>query len=64
MVESPVISKWVQDSLEIMNIRAEQSGLPFVTHRLTPEIDNTFWVNLLGRGYPFPRKNCVGAQID
>lgn len=56
MVESPVISKWVQDSLEIMNIRAEQSGLPFVTHRLTPETDNTFWVNLLGRGYPFPRK--------
>lgn len=56
MVESPVISKWVRDSLEIMDIRAEQSGLPFVTHRLTPETDNTFWVNLLGRGYPFPRK--------
>ena len=56
MVESPVISKWVQDSLEIMDIRSEQSGLPFVTHRLTPETDNTFWVNLFGRGYPFPRK--------
>ena len=56
MVESPVISKWVQNSLEIMNMRAKQSKLPFVTHRLTPEMDNTFWVNLLGRGYPFPRK--------
>lgn len=30
--------------------------LNIVTHRLTPEMDNTFWVNLLGRGYPFPRK--------
>ena len=56
MVESPVMSKWVQDSLEIMNKRSELSGLPFKTHRLTPEMDNTFWVNLLGRGYPFPRK--------
>ena len=37
-------------------MRAKQSKLPFVTHRLTPEMDNTFWVNLLGRGYPFPRK--------
>ena len=56
MVESPVITKWVKDSLEIMDIRSEQSDLPFVTHRLTPDTDNTFWVNLLGRGYPFPRK--------
>lgn len=42
MVESPVISKWVQDSLEIMNIRAEQSGLPFVTHGIChfPQVRN------------------------
>ncbi len=56
MVESPVISKWVQTSLQTMNDAAVQQGLPFVTHRLTPAIDNTFWVNFLGRGYPFPRK--------
>ena len=56
MVESPVMSKWVQNSLKIMDERAAEAGLPFVTHRLTPEMDNTFWVNLLGRGYPFPRK--------
>ena len=24
-------------------------------HRLTPEIKDTFWVNLIGRGYPAPR---------
>lgn len=56
LVESPVISKWVQNSLKIMDDAASQGGLPFVTHRLTPEPDNTFWVNFLGRGYPFPRK--------
>ena len=56
MVESPVISKWVQTSLKRMDEAAVEQGLPFVTHRLTPAMDNTFWVNFLGRGYPFPRK--------
>lgn len=56
MVESPIISKWVQDSLSIMDEAAVNQDLPFLTHRLTPAIDNTFWVNLIGRGYPFPRK--------
>lgn len=56
LVESPVISKWVQKSLDIMEEKAETNRLPFVTHRLTPEINNTFWVNFLGKGYPFPRK--------
>lgn len=56
MVESPVISKWVQKSLKTMDEAAKEQGLPFVTHRLTPAMDNTFWVNFIGRGYPFPRK--------
>ena len=55
MVESPVVSKWVEKSLLKMNAEARDSHLPFITHRLTPEPDNTFWVNLIGRGYPFPR---------
>lgn len=56
LVESPVISKWVENSLEVMQRAANEQKLPFITHRLTPETNNTFWVNLIGRGYPFPRK--------
>ena len=56
LVESPVIEQWVKKSLEIMQNSAKDNELPFVTHRLTPEYDNTFWVNFIGRGYPFPRK--------
>ena len=56
MVASPVLSKWVQKSLKTMDDAAAEQGLPFVTHRLTPAMDNTFWVNFIGRGYPFPRK--------
>ena len=60
MVESPVIEKWVSKSLKMMDeaskkVKSQVETL-FVTHRLTPEVDNTFWVNFIGRGYPFPRK--------
>ena len=56
LVESPIVSKWVQQSLKKMDVAAQAAQLPIVTHRLTPNDDNTFWVNLIGRGYPFPRK--------
>ena len=56
LVESPVVAKWAQNSLKKMDEAATEQKLPFVTHRLTPKKDNTFWVNLIGRGYPFPRK--------
>lgn len=56
LVESPIVSKWVKKSLDRMNAEASSNELPFVTHRLTPEPGNTFWVNLIGRGYPFPRQ--------
>lgn len=56
LVESPIIESWVTKSLKIMDKAAREEELPFVTHRLTPEMDNTFWVNFIGRGYPFPRK--------
>lgn len=56
LVESPIIAKWVQNSLKKMDAAAAENHLPIITHRLTPASDNTFWVNLIGRGYPFPRK--------
>ena len=55
LVESPVVSKWVEKSLEAMKIEAKTKQLPFVPQQLIPDYNNTFWVNLIGRGYPFPR---------
>ena len=55
LVESPVVSKWVEKSLEVMKKKAEEKELPFIPESLIPAYDNTFWVNLIGRGYPFPR---------
>lgn len=34
---------------------AQEQQLPIKPHRLTPEVNDTFWVNLIGRGYPSPK---------
>ena len=56
LVENPVVSMWVTASLKKMEEEAKKQNLPIEPHRLTPEIDKTFWVNLIGRGYPAPRR--------
>lgn len=56
MLESPIVEQWARGSLRRMKDSAKDQELPFEIHRLTPDADQTFWVNLLGRGYPFPRK--------
>jgi DNA sulfur modification protein DndC len=55
MVENPVIALWVSASLMKMNIAASQQGLNIQSHPLTPALENRFWVNLIGKGYPAPR---------
>lgn len=57
LVESPVVALWATASLRKMEAAAEEKQLPIIPHRLTPAIENTFWVNLIGRGYPYPRRD-------
>lgn len=55
LVENPIVSAWVSSSIDRMKQAASDQGLPVTAHKLTPEIGDTFWVNLIGRGYPSPR---------
>ncbi len=55
LVENPVIAAWVETSLQCINIAAQEQDLPIKAHRLTPSIENRFWVSLIGKGYPAPR---------
>jgi DNA sulfur modification protein DndC len=55
LVENPIVAAWVTHSLESMRRTAAAQELPVVPHRLTPELNDSFWVNLIGRGYPAPR---------
>ena len=55
LVENPVVAAWVARSLAQLSEKAEADGLPITAHRLTPNLKDSFWVNLIGRGYPAPR---------
>lgn len=55
LVENPIIAAWVEGSLERINSSAQEQDLPIEAHRLTPAVENRFWVNLIGKGYPAPR---------
>jgi len=56
LVENPIVSAWVRQSLDRMRSSAEAQGLPIQPHLSYPEVKDTFWVNLIGKGYPAPRK--------
>ena len=55
LVENPIVSLWVSKSLEKIGEAAREKQLPISAHKLTPALENTFWVNMIGRGYPAPR---------
>lgn len=54
LVETPVIIDFLAEALELINERATEEGLPISAHKVTPNVDESFWVNLIGKGYPAP----------
>jgi len=54
LVETPKIVEYIDQSLERMNSAAVAQGLPLTAEKVQPELNHTFWVNLIGRGYPVP----------
>lgn len=55
LVENPIVAAWVNQSLTTMHDAAEREQMPITPHRLTPSVVDSFWVNLIGKGYPAPR---------
>jgi DNA sulfur modification protein DndC len=56
LVENPRIVKFINKTLEKIQKAAAEQGLPLTVHQTTPNIENTFWVKLIGLGYPAPNK--------
>lgn len=53
-VESPRISTRIASELAAIQNAAERDCLPFRCEMVYPKLNDTFWVNLIGRGYPSP----------
>jgi DNA sulfur modification protein DndC len=56
LVENPFVATWVKQSLETIKISANKAKIPVQPHLLDPDTKDTFWVCLIGKGYPAPRQ--------
>ncbi|MCH1613920.1 MAG: DNA phosphorothioation system sulfurtransferase DndC [Flavobacteriales bacterium] len=57
LVESPLIKEHLYDSIDKINNFCKVNKLPISAHITKPEFNKSFWVNLVGKGYPSPKSN-------
>ena len=57
LVESPLVIRHLRQSLAVIREGARRDGLPITVKVTEPCIDQTFWVNVIGRGYIPPTRN-------
>lgn len=54
LVENPVITSYVDEVLLTIEQSAVQNGLPIFVKKTTPKLEQTFWISVIGKGYPVP----------
>jgi DNA sulfur modification protein DndC len=57
LVESPKIVEQITNTLDRMEKTSKENELPISTNLVRPILQDTFWVTLLGKGYPAPSTN-------
>ena len=57
LVESPLVIGHLRGSLDTIRRVARKRSLPITVRITEPHIDQTFWVNVIGRGYIPPTRN-------
>jgi len=56
LVESPIIEQRIKNTISKIRNSSKEDNLPINSKVLKPALNDTFWVNLIGRGYPSPNK--------
>ncbi|MEJ5267965.1 MAG: DNA phosphorothioation system sulfurtransferase DndC [Bacteroidales bacterium] len=57
MVENPVIEEYVTIVLQTIQKAAKEQQLPITVKTTTPQIEDTFWCCVIGKGYPVPNNS-------
>ncbi len=57
MIENPLIKIYLSKMNEMLGQAAKRDKLPIHSCMVTPPANNTFWANVIGRGFPTPRMN-------
>lgn len=56
-IENPLIKIYLNKMNELIGKAAERDGLPIKAAMVMPPANNSFWANVIGRGFPTPRVN-------
>lgn len=56
LVETPVVVDLISRTMQLIATGAKRDGLPITVQQVIPKMNETFWVNLLGKGYPAPTR--------
>ena len=54
LVENPIIATYVDEVLKQIEIKAREEDLPIFVRKTEPRLEDSFWVNVIGKGYPVP----------
>ena len=66
LIENPLIKIYLNKMNKLLGEAAEKDELPIISTMVTPSANNSFWANVIGRGFPTPRMMDLldGVQID
>lgn len=56
LVENPAVVRYIDDTLNKIRVAGEGYGFPMYVAKVTPVLADSFWVNLIGKGYPSPNR--------
>jgi DNA sulfur modification protein DndC len=56
LVENPAVVRWIDDTLNRIRVAGEDCRFPIKVVKVTPVLADTFWINLIGKGYPSPNR--------
>ena len=54
LVENPKILEYSEKVLSLIQKAAAEQSMPVYVNQTTPKLEDSFWVNLIGKGYPAP----------
>lgn len=54
LVETPAIVSYIRDSIASIEEAGRRDGLQISARLVEPRVEDSFWTNMIGRGYPAP----------
>ena len=55
LIENPIILEYLKNNIDKINESADKLDLPIIAQIVYPELHDSFWANVIGKGYPTPK---------